>query len=84
MLQNRGYSALNGTFSIECHTKHDFLKTLINEKHTDFLTNTCTECSLSIQKSVRKVTLGASNFLEIKSPFYNKGDDIKFDSRVYC
>ena len=32
----------------------------------------CTECSLSIQNSVPKVTLGASTFLQIKSPFLTK------------
>ena len=34
----------------------------------------CTEFSLTIQNSIPKVTLGASTFLQIKSPFYNKGD----------
>ena len=65
MLQSRSYIALNGPFPIELHTKHDFLKTQINKKtHQFFWFIHCarTKCSLSIQKSIPKVTLGSSNF----------------------
>ena len=46
----------------------------MNKKtYLNFFSHTCTECSLSIQKSIPKVTFRASTFLQIKSLFYNKG-----------
>ena len=48
--------------------QHDFLKTQYH-----FFPHTCTECSLNTQKRIPEVSLGSSDFLQIKSQFYNKG-----------
>ena len=60
------------------HSHDDIFSKNTNKKCTlIFFCDTCTECSLSIQKSIPEVTLGASTLLQIKSPFYNKGDVTK-------
>ena len=61
-LQNRDYSTLNGTFPIELQTKHVFSKMQIIKNEPKFCFHTCTECLLSIQKSIPEVTLWVSTF----------------------
>ena len=76
MLHSTGYSALNGPISHrDAHKTCIFLKTPISKKCTlFFFSHICTEFSLTIQNSIPKVTLVGLDFLQIKSPFYNKGD----------
>ena len=76
MLQNRGYSVLNGPISHRVAHKTWFLKTQINKKHTNFVGLYLHRMFIKYSKENTLSNFGGLNFLQIKSLFANEGCEV--------